>query len=53
MNCKHEHIAIVTEIPEDDSHFQEAKIYVKCVLCDEVLPIHTIEKIDIKVPIKK
>jgi hypothetical protein len=49
LKCKHEHIAIVTETPQDDVYFQEPKMYVKCMLCNEVLPIHTIEKIDIKV----
>lgn len=49
--CRHEEICVFTEIPTDGIVRQQEKVYVKCLLCDEVLPIRVIEQRTIEVPL--
>jgi flavoprotein len=49
--CQHEDICVIEEIPTDGINRQQGKVYVKCKLCSQILPIRSIEQKTIEVPL--
>ncbi len=49
--CHHEEICLVTEIPTDGKVQQAVKTYVKCSICNEILPIRSVTQKQIEVPL--